>query len=82
VAGLHELRHLDLRENALTQLPHVLADLPRLRQLDVRSNRLTALPDWVLDMPSLEKLDLRWNECAPSAAQLTELQRRGCVVLL
>nr|WSY57885.1 hypothetical protein OG999_28425 [Streptomyces sp. NBC_00886] len=71
-----------MRENVFAELPQELADLPRLRQLDVRSNRLTLVPDWVLGMPSLEKLDRRWNECAPSAALLTESERRGCVVLL
>ncbi|MBB4987552.1 hypothetical protein GGE06_008525 [Streptomyces sp. SFB5A] len=33
-------------------------------------------------MPVLEKLDLRWNTCEPSPPLLTELERRGCVVLL
>jgi hypothetical protein len=35
VADLRELRHLDLRENTLAELPEMLAGLPRLRQLDV-----------------------------------------------
>ncbi|WP_443072487.1 hypothetical protein [Streptomyces sp. NBC_01485] len=48
----------------------------------MRSNRLTWLPDWIVDMPSLEKLDLRWNVCEPSLSLRTELERRGCVVLL
>jgi Leucine-rich repeat (LRR) protein len=81
MADLSELRHLDLRENALAELPETLVGLPRLRQLDVRSNRLTRLPDWVVDMPALEKLDVRWNTCEPSRSMLTELERLGCVVL-
>ncbi|ANS67084.1 protein lap4 (protein scribble) (protein smell-impaired) [Streptomyces lincolnensis] len=81
-ADLHELRHLDLRENALAELPPPLARLPRLRHLDVRGNRLTRLPEWLLDLPALEKLDLRWNPCARATPLLTELERRGCVVLL
>lgn len=58
--------------------PQVQADEGTL----VRSNRLTRLPDWVVDMPALEKLDVRWNACEPSPSLLTELERRGCVVLL
>lgn len=69
-------------QTAARELPETLAGLPRLRQLDVRSNRLTRLPDWVVDMPALEKLDVRWNACEPSPSLLTELERRGCVVLL
>ncbi len=82
MTDLGELRHLDLRENALTELPETLADLPRLRQIDLRSNRIAQLPDWVARMPALEKLDLRWNTCMPSHHVLTELEERGCVVLL
>nr|WP_275409319.1 leucine-rich repeat domain-containing protein [Streptomyces sp. SID12501] len=82
MVDLRELRHLDLRENALTELPERLVGLPRLRQFDVRSNRLTRLPDWVVEMTALEKLDVRWNACEPSPSLLTELERRGCVVLL
>jgi Leucine-rich repeat (LRR) protein len=82
VADLHELRHLDLRENAFAELPEPLTALPRLRHLDLRGNRLVELPHRVLEMPALEKLDLRWNACEPPASLLAELERRGCVVLL
>ncbi|GAA0522474.1 hypothetical protein GCM10010390_25840 [Streptomyces mordarskii] len=82
VTGLCELRHLDLRENAFTELPGPLADLPRLRQLDLRRNRIVQVPDWVARMPALEKLDLHWNTRTPSQGLLTKLEERGCVVLL
>jgi hypothetical protein len=36
MAGLRELRLLDLRENSLAELPDVLADLPLLCQLERR----------------------------------------------
>ncbi|MFD0374605.1 hypothetical protein [Streptomyces sp. NPDC127112] len=62
-------------------MPESLAGLPYLRQLDLRSNRLGQLPDWLALMSSLEKLDLRWNEIDPSLPLLSELERRGCVVL-
>lgn len=82
MADLQELRHLDLRDNAFTELPEPLTALPRLRHLDLRSNRLVQLPPRVVEMPALEKLDLRWNPCEPPASLLSELERRGCVVLL
>ncbi|WP_405992339.1 hypothetical protein [Streptomyces sp. NBC_00986] len=70
----------------LTELPPEIGHLHRLTTLDLghfdlRSNRLTLLPDWVPAMPSLEELDLRWNDCDPPPALLTELERRGVVVL-
>lgn len=74
--------HLDLRENALDEVPEPVMCLPRLRQLDLRSNRIVQLPGWVVRMPALEKLDLRWNPCLPSPQLLSELEQRGCVVLL
>lgn len=65
----------------MAELPPSLASLPRLRQIDLRTNRLSHLPGWLTLLPSLEKLDLRWNDIDPSLPLLTELERRGCVVL-
>ncbi|MEU0838030.1 hypothetical protein ABZ370_00960 [Streptomyces sp. NPDC005962] len=38
--------------------------------------------DGGVDMPALEKLYLRWNACESSRALLTELGRRGRVILM
>ena len=35
-----------------------------------------------VELPALEKLDLRWNDCPRDSPLTTELERRGCVVLL
>ena len=80
--GLRELRVLDLRDNALTELPRELGELRRLRTLDLRANPLRSLPDDLAGMEGLEKLDLRWTPFFPDLpAPARALEARGCVVL-
>lgn len=80
--GLTALRELDLRDNALREMPEALATLPLLRRLDLRGNPLRRLPEALAAAPSLEKLDLRWSGVGEDEKSVRELLARGCVVLL
>jgi hypothetical protein len=44
LAGLAELRDLDLRANALRDVPVAVAALPRLERIDLRWNPMDAIP--------------------------------------
>jgi Leucine-rich repeat (LRR) protein len=44
LTGLAELRDLDLRANALRDIPHAVAALPRLERIDLRWNPMDAIP--------------------------------------
>jgi Leucine-rich repeat (LRR) protein len=44
LAGLAELRDLDLRANALRDVPEAVAALPRLERIDLRWNPMAAIP--------------------------------------
>ncbi|KAJ5096218.1 Leucine-rich repeat typical subtype [Penicillium alfredii] len=58
ICGLRDLESLDLRGNALTELPQQLAELTCLKMLDVSDNQLVTLP-----FEELSKLPLRTLNC-------------------
>ncbi|KFK43052.1 hypothetical protein AALP_AA1G072000 [Arabis alpina] len=63
ICALTKLRELDLRYNALTNLPYCLCNLSRLRTLDLSDNQLNGnLSSFVSGLPSaLEYLSLLGN---------------------
>ena len=73
---------LELRDNALEELPASLGELQGPRPLDLRADPLRALPSELAAIPALEKLDLRWTPFFPALpAPARALRARGCVVL-
>lgn len=82
IGRLHRLIELRAQHNQLTALPDSRGDLGSLRELWLRGDALDSLPSTVADLHELRHLDLRWKPCEPPAQLLTELEQRGCVVLL
>ncbi|KAJ5142971.1 Leucine-rich repeat typical subtype [Penicillium bovifimosum] len=61
IGRLRNLEFLDLRGNALTQLPEKFVDLTSLRTLDVSENRFTSLPFEIFNGLSLKTLNAQKN---------------------
>lgn len=59
---LVNLKHLDLRQNALTTLPDEIGLLVNLNVLILYSNKISSLPASMANCVSLTKLDLYQNE--------------------
>ncbi|KAI5298185.1 hypothetical protein KEM55_003704, partial [Ascosphaera atra] len=79
VGNLSRLEALDLKGNALTELPEELSSLSSLRILDVSENQLTQLPfDALSSLPLVElnakKNKLRGDLLPPSIERLDKLQ--------
>lgn len=55
---------IDLRSNALTELPADLADLKSLKVLKLNYNRLPSFPTAVVGLPRLQSLELSGNQIA------------------
>ena len=74
------MRRLNLRNNAITELPETVGALGRLTHLDLRANPLKALPDELGALPALEKLDLRWCWLERLPVWVETLREQGVVV--
>ncbi|MFK0089884.1 NEL-type E3 ubiquitin ligase domain-containing protein [Pseudomonas sp. NPDC090755] len=62
IAGLHQLRRLDLADNPLGRVRLELRTLRRLRELFLRRTGLRLVPSGILGCPFLEHADLRYNQ--------------------
>jgi Leucine-rich repeat (LRR) protein len=61
IGRLRNLEFLDLRGNALTQLPDKFVELNSLRTLDVSENKFTSLPFGIFSKLSLKTLNAQKN---------------------
>jgi leucine-rich repeat protein SHOC2 len=59
---LKRLKMLDLRENKISELPTIIADLQCLSILLLSSNQLKAVPEEIGQCSQLTQLDLQHNE--------------------
>jgi Leucine-rich repeat (LRR) protein len=64
LAGLENLRRLDLADNRLNSLPKEIGELKNLRELKLEDNQLTALPEEIGNLSRLTHLNLRKNKLA------------------
>ncbi|XP_057697855.1 leucine-rich repeat-containing protein 40 isoform X2 [Corythoichthys intestinalis] len=62
VCSLHNLVHLDLRNNQLRDLPAELKNLSKLHSIILNYNRLACFPEVLYHMPSLESILLGNNQ--------------------
>ncbi|XP_077391301.1 leucine-rich repeat-containing protein 40 [Festucalex cinctus] len=62
VCSLTNLRHLDLRNNQLGDLPSDLNNLSKLHSLVLNCNKFKSFPEVLYDMPSLESVLLGNNQ--------------------
>lgn len=64
INGLPYLTQIDLKNNALTQLPETIDQLINLEQLSTSYNSLVTLPAWVFELPKLLLLEAEYNYIA------------------
>lgn len=91
---LKKLKHLDIRENNITDIPDNIIELKQLNYLDIRFNSLSSLPDRFSQLDCLEKLYLGHNNFTDIPQAIGKLEslwlldltenkiNKGCEILL
>jgi|GEM_PF-463870 len=75
LAGLQQLRFLDISDNGLTVLPEVLNSLSQLQHLNIGSNGLTIWPNELNALNQLQHLDISGNSLSIWPSELNELSQ-------
>ncbi|MCP4521493.1 MAG: leucine-rich repeat protein [Cytophagales bacterium] len=57
-----EIKHLDLSQQGLTEIPQEIYSLYNLEELILTNNQLTILPDALFSLPKLKQLNLKKNK--------------------
>ncbi|MCE7761691.1 hypothetical protein GQL56_03455 [Pseudomonas putida] len=74
LAGLTELRWLNLRDTQLTQFPQGLLDRTQLVSVDLRENRIRHIPEHFYQLPVWRRRRIRLNANPLSEPQTLRLQ--------
>ena len=75
IRSLSNLSDLSVGENAITELPEWLSQLP-IQYLNLRENQIRVLPPWLVEMSELEGIDVTGNPLEDLSI-LKALQERG-----
>jgi Leucine-rich repeat (LRR) protein len=75
IIQLRSLKHLDLWDNKISELPAAIGELHQLESLELGFNPLTTLPESFLRLTNLQRLDLSDTEIRKLPPVVLQLRR-------